>query len=61
MTSSASEVSGFCTAVAVIPAPSRRLITSDQDEPSAYAPWTSTTLGFAFCIEVNGILQVAAA
>ena len=43
-TSSASEPSGFCTAVAFRPAVCNRAITSDQDEPSAYAPWTSTTL-----------------
>jgi hypothetical protein len=33
--------------VAVTLAPGSRLITSDYDEPSAYAPWTSTTLGFS--------------
>src|ERR1700733_15907216 len=57
-TSSASDISGFCTAVAVTPAPCRRLITSDQEEPSAYAPWTSTTLGLVLSVEVMGYLQV---
>jgi hypothetical protein len=38
-TSSASEVSGFCAAVVMIPASCRRLITSDQDEPAA-EDWT---------------------
>src|ERR1700683_2156029 len=57
-TSPASDISGFCTAVAVIPAPCRCLITSDQEEPSAYAPWTSTTLGLVLSVEVMGCLQV---
>src|SRR6267143_380467 len=43
-TSSATEVRGFCTDVTCIPAACRRSMTSDQDEPSAYAPCTSTTL-----------------
>ena len=34
-TSSASEVSGFCTAMTASPALCRRWITADQDEPSA--------------------------
>src|SRR5258706_1516221 len=43
-TDSASEVSGFCTAVTFTPAAWRRGITSAQLEPSAHAPCTSTTL-----------------
>jgi hypothetical protein len=34
-TSSASELSGFWTAVTVRPAACRRMMTADQDEPSA--------------------------
>src|SRR2546427_5355847 len=44
VTASAREVSGFCTAVAFTPTRRRRPMTSDQQEPSAYAPWTRTTL-----------------
>jgi len=32
------------TAVALIPAAWSRSITADHEDPSAYAPWTSTTL-----------------
>src|SRR5258706_12976862 len=52
-TESASDVSGFCTAVTCRPAAWRRKITSLQLEPSAHAPCTSTTLrasgGLAVC------------
>src|SRR6266480_7953742 len=43
-TSSATEVREFCTDVTCIPAACRRSMTSNHDEPSAYAPCTSTTL-----------------
>src|SRR4029077_10099152 len=43
-TASGSVVSGFCTAVALSPAACNRAITSDQHEPSANSPCTSTTL-----------------
>src|ERR1700680_4024316 len=43
-TASGSVVSGFCTAVALSPAACHRAITSDQHEPSANSPCTSTTL-----------------
>src|SRR5882672_2517959 len=43
-TESASDVSGFCTAVTCKPAACRREMTSAQLEPSAHAPCTSTTL-----------------
>src|SRR5258707_4439566 len=42
-TASGSVVSGFCTAVALSPAACNRAITSDQHEPSANSPCTSTT------------------
>src|SRR5262245_52809063 len=41
-TSSASDVSGFCTAVTLYPLACKIGITLDQLEPSANAPWTST-------------------
>src|SRR5258706_2649026 len=43
-TASGSVVSGFCTAVALSPAACNRATTSDQHEPSANSPCTSTTL-----------------
>src|SRR3981081_4067585 len=43
-TASGNVVSGFCTAVALSPAACNRAITSDQHEPSANNPCTSTTL-----------------
>src|SRR5258706_6158998 len=43
-TESSSDVSGFCTAVTCNPAAWRRAITSLQEDPSAHAPCTSTTL-----------------
>src|SRR5438445_10429514 len=46
-TSAASEVSGNCGAVTVNPDACNVRITSVQLEPSAQAPWTSTTLGFS--------------
>src|SRR4051812_10113453 len=48
-TDSASDDSGFCTAVTLRPAAWRIGITSDQLEPSAQAPCTSTTF-FAFTV-----------
>src|SRR5215813_12111096 len=50
-TASVSVVSGFCTEVTLSPTASNRGITSDQLEPSAKRPWTSTTLfaGGAVC------------
>jgi hypothetical protein len=41
---SASDVSGFCTAVTFKPAFCKCVITSSQQDPSAYRPWTNTTL-----------------
>jgi hypothetical protein len=54
-------VKGFCTAVTFSPAACKRGITSDQQEPSANSPCTSTTLrafsGVAFAgmprVEIN--------
>jgi len=43
-TASGSVVSGFCTDVALSPAACKRAITSDQHDPSANRPCTSTTL-----------------
>jgi hypothetical protein len=43
----AREVSGNCGAVTVNPAACSGSITAAQLEPSAQAPWTSTTLGFS--------------
>src|ERR1700747_2799395 len=43
-TASGNVVSGFCTAVALSPAACNRAITSDQHDPSANSPCTSTTL-----------------
>src|ERR1700756_1945650 len=46
-TSAASEVSGNCGAVTVNPDACSDRITSLHLEPSAPAPWTSTTFGFS--------------
>src|SRR6202044_1067867 len=43
-TASGSVVRGFCTEVALSPAFCNRAITSDQDDPSANSPCTSTML-----------------
>src|SRR6202022_3915571 len=43
-TASGSVVSGFCTEVTLRPPVCNRAITSDQQEPSANSPCTSTTL-----------------
>src|SRR6202044_2408492 len=43
-TASGSVVRGFCTDVALSPAACNRVITSDQDDPSANSPCTRTTL-----------------
>src|SRR5256712_12327870 len=43
-TASGSVVSGFCTEVTLRPAVCNRAITSDQQEPSANSPCTSTML-----------------
>src|ERR1700722_8887678 len=43
-TASGSVVKGFCTEVTFSPAACKRGITSDQEEPSANSPCTSTTL-----------------
>src|SRR5262249_550087 len=43
-TASGSVVSGFCTDVTLSPAACNRAITSDQHDPSANSPCTSTTL-----------------
>lgn len=39
------DVVGFCTATTSIPFSSSNLMTRRQLEPSAHAPWTSTTVG----------------
>src|SRR6202045_2884713 len=60
-TASGSVVKGFCTEVTFSPAACKRGITSDQEEPSANSPCTSTTLrafsGVAFAamphVEIN--------
>src|SRR6202030_3642444 len=60
-TASGSVVSGFCTEVTLTPAACNRGITSDQLDPSANSPCTSTTLlafaGVEFaampCVEIN--------
>jgi len=63
-TDSASEVSGFCTAVTCRPAACRRGMTSAQLDPSAHAPCTSTTLrasvGVALCADAAAAKSVAA-
>src|SRR6202000_2958353 len=43
-TASGSVVSGFCTEVTLRPSACNRAITSDQQDPSAKSPCTSTTL-----------------
>src|SRR6266436_1198440 len=48
-TSSAREVSGFCTATAFKPAFLSSGITLAQLEPSAHAPWTRTIAGLLPC------------
>src|SRR4051794_29317589 len=58
-TESASDDSGFCTAVTLSPAAWRIGITSDQLEPSAQAPCTSTTF-FAFTVCACARLKGAA-
>src|SRR5882672_3681160 len=62
-TESASDVSGFCTAVTCKPAACRREMTSAQLEPSAHAPCTSTTLrastGLAPCADACAESSVA--
>src|SRR5258708_18721875 len=51
-TSAASEVSGNCGAVTVNPDACNDLITSLQLEPSAQAPWTSTTFGLSLMLKI---------
>src|SRR6266446_10044787 len=51
-TSAASEVSGNCGAVTVNPDACKDLITSLQLEPSAQAPWTSTTFGLSLMVKI---------
>src|SRR6266849_3112613 len=51
-TSAASEVSGNCGAVTVNPDVCNDLITSLQLEPSAQAPWTSTTFGLSLIVKI---------
>src|ERR1700722_694734 len=64
-TASGSVVSGFCTEVALRPAVCNRPITSDQHEPSANSPCTSTTLrafsGVAFAAMPRVEISEAAA
>src|SRR5882757_2221311 len=57
-TASGSVVSGFCTAVALSPAACNRVITSDQHEPSANSPWTSTTLRAFTDVEFAAVPRV---
>src|SRR6266849_2522599 len=51
-TSAASEVSGNCGAVTVNPDSCNDPITSLQLEPSAQAPWTSTTFGLSLMLKI---------
>src|SRR4029077_18529679 len=51
-TSAAREVSGNCGAVTVNPDACNDLITSLQLEPSAQAPWTSTTFGLSLMLKI---------
>src|SRR6266852_1311734 len=51
-TSAASEVKGNCGAVTVNPDACSDRITSLQLEPSAQAPWTSTTFGFSLMVNI---------
>src|SRR2546430_2270913 len=64
-TASGSVVSGFCTEVTLSPAFCNRAITSDQQEPSANSPCTSTTLravsGVAFAAMPRVEISEAAA
>src|SRR6202051_1379925 len=64
-TASGSVVNGFCTAVAFSPAACNRAIPSDQHEPSANSPCTSTTLrafgGVAFAAMPRVEISEAAA
>src|SRR5260370_7798536 len=64
-TASGSVVSGFCTEVALRPTACNRAITSDQQEPSANSPCTSTTLrafgGVAFAAMPRVEISEAAA
>src|SRR5712672_3617813 len=64
-TASGSVVSGFCTEVTLRPAFCNRAITSDQQEPSANSPCTSTTLrafsGVAFAAMPRVEISEAAA
>ena len=64
-TASGSVVSGFCTDVQLNPAVCSRAITSDQQEPSANSPCTSTTLrafgGVAFAAMPRVEISEAAA
>ena len=58
-------VKGFCTEVTFNPAACKRGITSDQEEPSAKSPCTSTTLrafsGVAFTAMPRAEINEAAA
>src|SRR5580704_14650486 len=64
-TASGSVVSGFCTEVTFSPAACNRGTTSDQEEPSANSPCTSTTLrafgGVAFAAMPRVEISEAAA
>src|SRR5258708_39824850 len=51
-TSAASEVKGDCGAVTVNPDACNDLITSLHLEPSAQAPWTSTTFGLSLLLKI---------
>src|SRR3984893_1870364 len=51
-TSAASEVKGNCGAVTVNPDACNDPITSLQLEPSAQAPWTSTTFGLSLMLKI---------
>src|SRR5215475_2829941 len=48
VTSSASDVVGFCTEITLYPWSTSGLITLLQEEPSAQSPWTKTIVGFVF-------------
>src|SRR5689334_6591403 len=54
-TSSASEVSGFCTETTCRPRACSRGMIESQDEPSAKAPWTRTTVAWADAADPPGI------
>src|SRR5439155_23214746 len=51
-TSAARDVSGNCGAVTVKLAACKDSITSLQLEPSAHAPWTSTTFGLLLMVKI---------